>query len=291
MKILIDTTAETIAYGEGAHTSLPLYSTAGFEFLTDLWLKQGWALKLPYTYSWLGFPILQLPDDMIRMQEVIARLKPDVIVETGVAHGGSVIFYASLCRALGHGEVIGIEKGLRCRKEVEASYLANHITLLEGDSVDPAMVCFVRRRCADRKTLVILDSDHSKEHVAKELEAYSGMVSLGSYIVATDGNMGELADVPRGKPEWSWNNPKEAAKAFAYSHSDFEIEQPAWPFNESELRRNVTYWPSAWLKRVKISSGAGDKALTVSGAPLDLATAGTRTHAKAPHYVGDPDWL
>ena len=275
MKILIDTTAETIAYGEGAHTSLPLYSTAGFEFLTDLWLKQGWALKLPYTYSWLGFPILQLPDDMIRMQEVIARIKPDVIVETGVAHGGSVIFYASLCRALGHGEVIGIEKGLRCREKVEASYLANHITLLEGDSVDPAMVGFVRRRCADRKTLVILDSDHSKEHVAKELEAYSGMVSLGSYIVATDGNMGELADVPRGKPEWSWNNPKEAAKAFAYSHSDFEIEQPAWPFNESELRRNVTYWPSAWLKRVKISSGAGDKALTVSGAPLDLATAGT----------------
>jgi len=275
MKIQIDTTAGTISYGENAHTSLPLYSPAGFELLSEVWLKQGWALKYPYTFSWLGFPILQIPEDMVRMQEVIARIKPDVIVETGVAHGGSVIFYASLCRALGHGEVIGIEKGLRCREKVEASYLANHITLIEGDSTNPSIVDRVHKACAGRRALVILDSDHSKHHVMKELQAYHDLVALDSYIVATDGNMEELADVPRGRAEWRWNNPKEAIRMFACSHSDFVIEQPPWPFNESTLQNNVTYWPSAWLKRVKISSGAGDKALTVSGAPLDLATAGT----------------
>lgn len=248
MRLSIDTDKNTIEFEDGK--GLPLFCPQGFEILSDLWLKVGWDQKYPYTFSWLGFPILQIPEDMIRMQEVIARVKPDVIVETGVAHGGSVIFYASLCRALGHGEVIGIEKGLRCREKVEASYLANHITLIEGDSIDPEIVAFVRRRCAGRRVLVILDSDHSREHVAKELEAYQDLVAIDSYIVATDGNMGDLADVPRGRAEWLWNNPREAIKAFACRHQDFAIEQPQWPFNESELRRNVTYWPSAWLRRI-----------------------------------------
>lgn len=98
---------------------------------------------------------------------------------------------------------------------------------------------------------MILDSNHSKEHVARELEAYHDMIEPGSYIVATDGNMRDLAEVPRGRKEWKWNNPQEAAIEFASRHPEFVIEQPAWPFNESWLTKNVTYWPSAWLRRVK----------------------------------------
>lgn len=226
-----------------------LYSREAFEHLSDLWLKVGWQLKVPYTYSWLGFPILQIPDDMIRIQEVIYRLKPDVIVETGVAHGGSLIYYASLCKVLDHGRVIGVEKGLRCREEIRAHPLSAYISLYEGSSVDPVIVQRIHDDCAGLKVLVILDSDHSKAHVAKELEAYHDLIRPGFYIVASDGNMQDLADVPRGSPEWKWNNPQEAAKEFANRHSEFVIEQPGWPFNESQLSRNITYWPSAWLRR------------------------------------------
>ena len=226
-----------------------LYSKESFEQLSALWLKVGWELKVPYTYSWLGFPILQIPDDMIRMQEVIFRLKPDVIVETGVAHGGSLIYYASLCKIIGKGRVIGIEKGLRCREQIEAHELAPLIRLVEGDSTAPEIVAFVHALCAGMKTLVILDSDHSKLHVAKELEAYHDLIQSGFYIVATDGNMADLADVPRGSPEWKWNNPQEAAKEFAVKHPEFSVETPAWPFNESKLDKPITYWPSAWLRR------------------------------------------
>lgn len=247
MKIKIDTDA-----GELHHDGyrLPLYSKAAFEMLSQLWLNVGWDQKYPYTFSWLGFPILQIPEDMIRMQEVIFRLKPDVIVETGVAHGGSLIYYASLCRMMGHGRVIGIEKGLRCREAIEASDFRNNIMLIEGSSTDPAIVDSIHLLCRDRKTLIILDSDHSKAHVAAELEAYHDLIAAGFYIVATDGNMRDLSTVPRGSPEWKWNNPQAAAQEFANRHAEFVIEEPAWPFNESQLDRNVTYWPSAWLRRI-----------------------------------------
>ena len=99
--------------------------------------------------------------------------------------------------------------------------------------------------------LVILDSDHSKQHVTDELEAYHALVSPGSYIVATDGAMKDLSDVPRGREDWAWNHPTVAAEEFAGSHPEFVIEQPEWPFNESELTENITHWPGAWLKRIR----------------------------------------
>ena len=227
-----------------------VYSTAGFEELTQVWLKAGWQLKVPYTYSWLGFPILQIPDDMIRMQEVIVQAKPDVIIETGVAHGGSVVFYASLCQLMSHGQVVGVEKGLRCREAVEASPVAHRITLIEGDSVDPDIVAEAAEIARGKRTMVILDSCHSWSHVALELLAYSGLVSKGMYIVVTDGNMRDLADVPRGSPDWAHDNPQSAALEFVENHPEFVIEQPAWPYNESSLRSNITYWPNAYLRRI-----------------------------------------
>ena len=247
MKIMIDTETKTMHLGGGSDRSL--FTKESFELLSDLWLQVGWELKYPYTFTWLGLPILQIPEDMIRVQEVVFRLKPDVIVETGIAHGGSLAYYASLCKLIDHGHVIGIEKGLRCKEAIDAHPLATHITMIEGDSIAPEVVKLVHEMCKDQRVMVILDSNHGRQHVYKELQAYSDLIKPDYYIVACDGNLCDLADVPRGSPEWKWNNPKEAAKDFASSNPEFVIEEPRWPFNESKLSRNVTYWPSAWLRR------------------------------------------
>src|SRR6266498_1986090 len=109
MKLIVDTDAKTILVEDRrGTTTLPLYSKEAFELLSQQWVNVGWDQKYPYTFSWLGRPIIQLPEDIIRIQEVIFRLKPDVIVETGVAHGGSLVLYASLCKAMGKGRVIGV---------------------------------------------------------------------------------------------------------------------------------------------------------------------------------------
>ncbi len=96
---------------------------------------------------------------------------------------------------------------------------------------------------------MFLDSNHTKEHVLAELDAYHDLVTPGSYIVATDGIMQDLHDVPRSKPEWAWDNPATAAVEFVQRHPKFVLEQPAWPFNESQLTQNITHWSSAWLRR------------------------------------------
>jgi cephalosporin hydroxylase len=128
--------------------------------------------------------------------------------------------------------------------------MSPRITLIEGDSVSPETVSKVRSLIKpDDKVLVILDSCHTKDHVTKELEAYHSLVSAGSYIVATDGIMRDLHDVPRGSSEWKDDHPAAAAEGFAERHSEFVLEQPQWPFNESELSENVTHWPNAWLRK------------------------------------------
>ena len=253
MKLTLDTEAATLSEEENGETRrFPLYSREAFERLSRHWVRVGWSQKYQYNFSWMGRPIIQLPEDIIRIQEVLYRVKPDVIVETGVAHGGSLIFYASLCKAMGRGRVVGIDIEIRAhnRAAIEAHELAGYITLIEGSSTDARIVEEVRRACAAAKSvLVILDSNHSREHVGAELEAYAGMVTPGSYIVATDGIMRDLHDVPRGSASWATDHPAAAAEEFALRHPEFVLEQPEWPFRESELDHNVTHWPGAWLRR------------------------------------------
>jgi cephalosporin hydroxylase len=254
MKLTIDTTEKTIHYQQGEESkTIDLYSKDGFDLISQIWLKVGWNEKYSYTFSWMGRPIIQLPEDMIRTQEVIYRIKPDVIVETGVAHGGSLIFYASLCKALGKGRVIGVDIEIHehNRKAVEMHGQSPLISLIEGDSVSKEVVEQVKSLIKPGETvLVLLDSNHTYSHVLAELEAYHGLVTPGSYIVATDGIMKDLYDVPRGKPEWIKDNPAHAAREFSRIHSKFILEQPAWPFNESQLDKNLTHWPGAWLRRL-----------------------------------------
>ena len=254
MKITIDTDAKTLDLEEeNSSQRLNLYSKEAFEVLSRQWVRVGWNQKYQYSFSWLGRPIIQLPEDMVRMQEAIFQIKPDVIIETGVAHGGSLIFYSSICRAIGKGRIIGIDIEIRPhnRKAIEVHPLNDRITLIEGSSTAPEIVSKVKSLIKpDETVLVILDSNHTYSHVYEELVAYSGLVTPGSYIVATDGIMYDLADVPRGHPNWASDNPTYAARDFVARHPDFVIEQPQWPFNESDLTQNITHWPGAWVRRI-----------------------------------------
>jgi cephalosporin hydroxylase len=251
MKIQIDTDSQQIAFDNGE--TAPLYSDAGFAIIKDLWLKVGWNQKYNYTFTWFGVPVIQLPDDMLRYQEVVFALKPDVIIETGVAHGGSLIFSASLCKLIGKGRVVGVDIEIRPhnRERIENHPLAGLISLVEGSSTAPEIVRQVKDHVRPGDTvLVVLDSNHSYSHVTDELEAYAQLVTPNSYIVATDGIMRDLVDVPRGRPDWDKDNPAQAAEDFARRNPSFVIEEPQWRFRESTLTGNVTHWPSAWLKRV-----------------------------------------
>lgn len=254
MKYTIDTSAGKLLTESGnKKIEFDLYSKEAFELLSLQWVKIGWSLKYPYTFSWFGRPVIQLPEDMIRVQEVIYRVKPDVIIETGVAHGGSLIFYASLCKAIGRGRVIGVDVEIRPhnRRAIESHDLFAYITLIEGSSTDMKIVSNVKSSVKKGESvLIVLDSNHTKQHVSDELDAYHDMVTPGSYIVATDGIMKDLTDVPGGKPDWDRNHPAAAASEFSQRHPEFVLEQPAWPFNESGLRENITHWPGAWLRRL-----------------------------------------
>jgi cephalosporin hydroxylase len=253
VRLIIDTPqGKLIQETEAGQRILDLYSKEAFELISQQWIKVGWSQKYAYTFSWMGRPVIQLPEDMIRIQEVIYRVKPDVIVETGIAHGGSLIFYASLCKAIGQGRVIGVDIEIRAhnRRAIEAHQLYPLVTLIEGNSIEAIVIDRVRALVHPGETvMVILDSSHTKEHVLAELTGYSPLVSPGSYIVAADGIMRDLDNVPRGKPEWARDNPAAAAAEFAQKHTEFVLEVPAWPFNESELTQNVTHWPGGWLRR------------------------------------------
>jgi cephalosporin hydroxylase len=251
MKITIDTTRNEIELADG--TMVPLYSDDAFKLVSHLWLKVGWNQKYVYTFTWFGVPVIQLPEDVMRYQEVVFALQPDVIVETGIAHGGSLVLSATLCKAMGKGRVIGVDIEIRPhnRARLESHPLFPLITLVEGSSIASDIVAKVESLVRPHeKVLVMLDSNHTYDHVMAELEAYSSLVCEGSYIVATDGLMRDLTDVPRGRADWDTDNPARAAEDFARRNKAFVIEEPAWAFNESRLAGNITYWPSAWLKRI-----------------------------------------
>ena len=251
--IKVDLKQGTVSVDEdGVTTTHRLDTAEAFNIISDVWLRAGWDNKYVYSFTWLGRPIIQLPEDMFRLQEVIHSLRPDLIVETGVAHGGSLVFYASLCKSMGCGRVIGVDVEIRPhnRAAIESHALSPLITLIEGSSIDPAVVEQVSSQIEPgEKVLVLLDSCHTKQHVLAELSAYSKLVSPGSYIVAMDGIMEKVVGGPRTEADWSWNNPRQAALEFVADRPEFTIEEPSFIFNEGNVSQRVTYWPSAFIKR------------------------------------------
>lgn len=252
--IIIDGNKVIVSQSGDDREEFDIGSPEAFRVLSRLWLRSGWDNKYVYSFTWLGRPIIQLPEDMMRLQEVIYAVRPDVIVETGVAHGGALVFYAGLCKTMDHGRVIGVDVEIRShnRAAIESHPLSSLITLVEGSSIDPQTVARVRAQIRPGETaMVLLDSCHQKQHVLEELRAYSTIVTPGSYFVAMDGIMEELTGAPRSSPDWSWNNPRQAALEFVAENANFAIEEPPFAFNEGNVTERVTYWPSAFIKRLK----------------------------------------
>ena len=231
----------------------PLDHPEAFRLLSQAWLRSGWDKKYVYGFSWLGRPIIQLPEDLLALQELIFNAKPDVIVETGVAHGGSLVFFASLCKAMNHGRVIGVDIDIRPhnRKAIEEHFLHESISLIEGSSIDVKTIQSVQQLIKDHeKVLVILDSNHSKDHVLEELRQYSRLISPGGYIVACDGIMQDLVGAPRSSDDWDWNNPVSAINQFLNENPSFIQSEAPRDFNEGSVLQRVTYWPQGYLQRV-----------------------------------------
>jgi cephalosporin hydroxylase len=246
--------AEVIVNDRDGERRYPLASAEGFAAASRAWLRAGWDAKYVYGFTWFGRPVIQLPEDLVRVQEVVYHLAPEVIVETGVAHGGSLVFYASLMAAMGRGRVIGVDIEIRPhnRAAIEAHPLASRITLIEGDSILPATVDRVAAEIgAASPVLVVLDSKHGKDHVLAELKLYSRFVTVGSYIIAADGIMEQMVGAPRTAGDWGWNNPRRAAREFVEENPDFTIGEPPRLFNEGLVDSRVTYWPDGYLRRIR----------------------------------------
>jgi len=203
-----------------------------------------------YNFSWMGRPIIQYPQDMIAMQEIIWEVKPDLIIETGIAHGGSLVYYASLLELTGKGEVLGIDIDIRehNRAEIEKHPMFKRITMLEGSSLSEDIVAQVSLTAQDKQNiLVVLDSNHTFEHVLRELELYSPFVSVDSYIVVFDTIVEDLpANYFKEKRPWGiGNNPKTAVLEFLKNNSDFVIDE------EIDNKLLISVAPQGYLKRIK----------------------------------------
>jgi len=253
ISVNLETQSVSVTDSEDKVTALPLSSPDAFDLVSKVWLRCGWDVKHVYSFSWLGRPIIQLPEDVLRLQEIIYRVKPDVIIETGIAHGGSLVLHASICKSMGKGRVIGVDVEIRPHN-LEA--IQNHelyplITLIEGDSVSPDTLSRVRAQIQPQdRVLVILDSCHTKKHVLSELHAYSPFVSVGSYIIVMDGIMKDLVGAPRTSDDWGWNNPHCALQEFLESNSNFKKEDASFVFNEGQTANWVSYAPDGVLLRV-----------------------------------------
>lgn len=204
--------------------------------------------KYSYNFSWMGRPIIQYPQDMMAMQELIWDIKPDLIIETGIAHGGSLIYYASLMELIGKGEVLGIDIDIRehNRREIEAHPMFKRIQMIQGSAIDDELVAEVARRAEGKQTIMVcLDSNHTHAHVLRELELYAPFVTVGSYCVVFDTI---VEDMPKGAYERPWdvgNNPKTAVWEYLKTNDQFEIDHSI----DNKLLISVA--PEGYLKRIK----------------------------------------
>lgn len=204
--------------------------------------------RYSYNFTWMGRPIIQYPQDMIAMQELLWELKPDLIVETGIAHGGSLIFYASIMELIGKGEVLGVDIDIRDhnRKEIEAHPMAKRIKMIQGSAIDPAIVAEVAKHVAGKKTvMVLLDSNHTHDHVLAELQMYANFTTVGSYCVVFDTI---VEDLPKGMYDRPWdvgNNPKTAVFEYLKSNPNFVIDK------QIDNKLLISVAPDGYLKRVK----------------------------------------
>ena len=233
--------------------------TKSLDWMSDITQK-----RYAYNFKWLGRPIIQIPQDMVAIQELIWKIRPDLVIETGIAHGGSLILSASMlalldyCDAVESGRaldpkatrrrVLGIDIDIRAhnRAAIEAHPMAHRIDMLQGSSIAPEIIAEVRQRAqGHERVLVILDSNHTHEHVLAELDAYAPLVSPGSYCVVFDT---VIEDLPAGMyPDRPWDvgdNPKTATREFLSRNSDFVVDE------DIEAKLLITVAPGGYLRRI-----------------------------------------
>ena len=217
--------------------------------LSKKWFLQGYNYEYSYHFKWLGRPIIQYPQDIIALQEIIWKIKPDLIIETGIAHGGSIIFYASILEMIGKGRVIGIDIDIKRhnKKEIEKHFLYKRIQMIDGSSINKKVVKKVQEFTKNKqRVMVFLDSNHTYKHVLKELELYSPMVTRGSYLVVFDTIIDDLPNsLFTSRPWGQGNNPKEAVHEYLNNNSKFKIDKAI------ENKLAITAGPDGYVRRIK----------------------------------------
>ncbi|QIO32767.1 cephalosporin hydroxylase family protein [Bradyrhizobium sp. 1(2017)] len=222
---------------------------------TRSWMDRANRAKYSYHFEWMGRPVIQYPQDVLALQEIIWSVKPDLVIETGIAHGGSLILSASILElnAISGGpqdaHVLGIDIDIRAhnRAAIEAHPLARRISTIEGSSVAPEVISAVRARAAGKRSvLVILDSNHTHEHVLAELEAYADLTTVGSYCIVFDTVIEDMPeDAFIDRPWGRGNNAKTAAWDFLKRHPEFEIDKSI------QNKLLITVAPDGYLKRIR----------------------------------------
>lgn len=218
--------------------------------LTREWFIASSKFEYSYHFTWLGRPIIQFPQDIIAMQEIIWRVKPNLIIETGIAHGGSLIFYASMLELIGgNGQVLGVDVDIRehNRVEIEKHPMFKRITMVQGSSTDEDVIKQIYDFARGRNpVLVVLDSNHTHAHVLRELELYSPLVTKGSYLVVFDTIIEDMPhDFFSDRPWGKGNNPKTAVWEFLKTNDRFEIDK------DIENKVLITVAPDGYLQCVK----------------------------------------
>lgn len=220
-----------------------------------IFLEQLNRAKYAYNFFWLGVPILQIPQDLQAMQEIIWEVKPDCIIETGIAWGGSLIFSASMlailevCGEIDNGQVVGIDIDIRPhnKQSILAHPLSKKIAMIEGSSIDEQIITKVKELTQSKKRIMVcLDSNHTHEHVLAELRGYAPLVSVGSYCMIGDTGVEDLpAGTTSDRPWGKGDNPKTAVFDFLQENNDFEIDK------RLESKLILTGSPDGYLKRIR----------------------------------------
>ncbi len=220
-----------------------------FKKLTKSWFESSVKFEYSYHFTWLGRPIIQYPQDIMALQEIIWKVKPDLIIETGIARGGSLMFSASILQLLGKGKVLGIDIKIRPenKKKIQQHFLWKRISMIEGSSIDKKTIDKVYKFAKGKKrVMVVLDSNHTHEHVLNELKAYSPLVSKNSYLVVFDTIIEDLPKKIESKQPWSkGNNPKTALLEFLKHNKQFKIDK------EIENKLMISVAPSGYLQKIK----------------------------------------
>ena len=220
----------------------------GLQALSRAWVREISPHKYAYNFSWMGRPIIQFPQDMIAMQEILWSVKPDLVIEAGVAHGGSIVYYASLLELMGHGEVLGVDIDIRAhnRESIESHAMARRIKLIQGSSIEADTILQVHEMARGKRVVVVLDSNHTHEHVLAELRAYAPLVCEGGYCVVMDTIVEHMPESMFPDRPWGpGNNPMTAVQAYLKENDHFRID------DDIDAKLLITVAPSGYLRRVR----------------------------------------